>query len=205
MGIYKSGIIKMGSFEESESNNLIYLKSDNSQIVGNNYSMSYTPAKDTNNSCIDLIYGNFNSSNITTSTLFRIRLNVSWNGFDDSSTAGTFNIYFQGARREKASGNWVWTGDNVIPTALNNQKSLKTLVLSATKGTYIYDTTFSLPSSFIETYDAQCIGIRTNYSNGVGKIEVSDILLIEDRYSSSTSSKAHIGEDFMSGREFIEI
>lgn len=194
--ITKSGIILCNEFDESNAMDIITSRS----------TMSYVPAKDTSNSCVTSAYIIFDyNTDITSSTLFRIIATVSWSGFDSSSTAGTFAIYWQGSNHVISSAAWAWEGTNYITNALNSHKNLTTLVLSSNTGTFTYDTTFSLPDAWRSTYNGSNIGFRSNYSNGVGRITVNNIMIINDKYSSSTNVKMHLGNDFIAGREFMEV
>lgn len=196
--ITKSGIILSNEFDESDVMDLITSRSA---------TQSYVPAKDTSNSCMSgaatILYDY--SSGITSATVLRITATISWSDFDSSSTAGTFKTRWQGSNHNVSESAWQWAGNNYACTALNNAVDLTALVLSATSGTYVYDTTFSLADSFISTYDGSQIGIRTDYSNGVGRLTIHDIKIINDKYSSTSATKAHIGDDFVAGRELIEI
>ena len=194
MSLYKNGIISAKEFYETDGANL-----------ANWYSYGYTPGTGNNSTHSFAIIKFDDKSWITTSTVFRIVCDVSYSGFDESNTDGTFNMYFQGARYEDSTGTWVWEGENPFPKALNDIQSLTTLVLSSESGFYRYNTTLTLTNTWLSTYSGQEIGIRTNYSNGTGRININKLLIIEDKYSSNTSAKAHIGEDFMSGYEIIEI
>ena len=195
--IYKTGIILSNEFDESDAMDLITSKG----------TMTYVPAKDTSNSCLNpaaIVY-DYTATGTTAATVYRIIAKVSWSGFDTSSTAGTFDIYWQGSNRKIETSSWVWEGGNNVCSALNSFQSLKSLVLSATSGSFTYDTTYTLPDSWRSTYNGNNIGFRANYSNGVGRITVNDIRIILDKYSSSSNVKSHIGNDYIAGKEFIEI
>lgn len=194
--INKNGIIISNEFDESDAMDIISAKG----------TMSYVPAKDTSNSCLNTANIIFDYDNdITSSTLFRIIATVSWSGFDSSSTAGTFSIYWQGSNHVISSASWAWEGTNYITNALNSYQNLTTIVLSSNTGTFTYDTTFSLPDSWRSTYNGSNIGFRSNYSNGVGRITVNNIIIINDKYSSSSNIKAHIGNNYIASKEIIEV
>ena len=193
--IYKTGIILSNEFDESDAMDIITSKG----------TMTYVPAKDTTNSCLNVAQIVFDYDGVTASTVFRIICKVSWSGFDTSSTAGSFNMWWQGSNRKISGHTWAWEGTNYICSALTSQYNIKNLVLSASSGSYIYDTTFTLPDSWRSTYDGSNIGFRADYSNGVGRITVNDIRIILDKYSSSSNVKSHIGNDYIAGKEFIEI
>ena len=101
-----------------------------------------------------------------------VRFKVTWNGFDTSSTNGTFNMYFQGYYNDGSTTNW-WTP---LGSKASNVKNLKDLVLSSTTGEYIYDFIYyNVPYT---TYE----GYRANYSNGTGTISFSDFIVIPEKY-----------------------
>lgn len=192
---YKTGVINTSEFLEPEALDLITTRR----------TMSYIPVKDTNNSCLGAAAIVFNyDGNITASTKYRVIVDVSWSGFDASSTAGTFDLYWQGSTRKIETSTWVWEGGNNVCAVLNNQQSLKTLVLSATSGNYIYNTTFTLSDSWRSTYNGSNIGFRANYSNGVGKITINSILIVLDKYSVTSTIKQRFGKEYISTEEFIE-
>lgn len=138
---------------------------------------------------------------------FQVKLYVSYNGFDDSSTEGTFNIYFQGSNYTSPTSA-AWQGTNPVTTALNNYKSVKTLVLSSTSGFYKYETVFTLTQSFLDTYYGSNIAMRSNYSNGTGTIIVSNITIIPEQYSTTSTPPnivARFADSHITATEFIEI
>lgn len=192
---YKTGVVSTSEFLEFETLDL----------ARNKVSMSYVPAKDTNNSTINSIYAEFDTSQYTTSDVFRVIADVSFSGFDSSSTAGTFSMNWQGDTYNPTSGSWVWEGHNTVTSALQNQKALTTLVLSATSGTFHYDNTFTLDSTFLSTYTRARIGVRTNYSNGVGKFTINKIIVVPDKYSVTSTIKQRFGKQYIATEEFIEI
>ena len=197
MSIYKNGIITSPEINESDAMDIITGKG----------TMTYVPTKDGTNSCMNSAAIRFDQTGITydANTIFRVIVKVSWSGFDTSSTAGTFNMWWQGSNYEIASNSWKWAGSNHVCGALGNAYNLKNLVLSASSGSYVYDTTFSLPASWISNYAGSNIGFRADYSNGVGRITINDIKIILDKYSSSGSVKTHFGNDFIASREIVEI
>ena len=200
--IEKNAIIQNNEFDESEAMNLVL---DNSIGQKAYFTYSYTPAKDTINSCLRPCYVDFSViPNLSTSTTLRAIIQVTWSGFDTSSTAGTFAMYWSGDNFKISTNAWAWEGTNPIMAAISAKYDIKNLVLSATSGSYIYDVTFNLTQSYINTYSRARIGVRTDYSNGTAKFSMDKIILIEDKYSSTSSTKAHMGQDFMAGASFIE-
>lgn len=201
MSILKQGIITSNDFVEG--NIATY-----GMVSYKGNCASYIPKKDTDNSCntpipVKFDYDNYN---VTDTTVFRIIVIVSWSGFDSSSTAGTFSIFWQGSKHIKTTNEWTWSGGSqIITNALTSNMRLTRLVLSANQGSYIYNTTFTLPSSFRDTYDGQNVGIRTNYSNGVGQISVDSLQVLLDRYSVTSDIKTRIGSNYIACSSFNEI
>lgn len=133
----------------------------------------------------------------------RIIMEVSYEGFDTSNTDGSFNIRFQGAKRNDDGTN-DWTGANEITSALNNYQNLKDVVLSQTNGVFIYDTTFIVSENFYNTYVGCNIGIRSDYSNGIGKITMHEPIIFPDKYYINTDSIIRQSDNFLSCMEIIE-
>lgn len=198
--INKNGLVITSNCYENDAMNTYAGKSSDY--------FQYTPAKDTNNSCSGN-YTWYTPEGTVTGDRFRVQLFVEYNGFDSSSTAGTFNIYFQGSRWDNVNQEWTWNaGSSSIVTALNSQMSLKTLVLSATKGTYQYDAVFAIPEDNVTRYTGQRLQIRCNYSNGTGVIKIINLRVIPDKYSISITQPyigARIGPNYIASGELIEI
>lgn len=131
-------------------------------------SATYTPTTETN-SCINpfTVY----QDTLIAGDTVTIELDILWEGFDTSNTAGTFNMYFQGALYSDSTATWT---TNPYANALNSAQNLKTLVLSKTSGIYHYVATTGALSASNLSYDRVNIGIRSNYSNGTGKITIQN-------------------------------
>lgn len=84
---YKTGIISASEFLETESQNLVYTTSK-TRVLALPY--SYVPAKDTDNSCLRPVIVEIDNNVLTPTTVLRVIVDVSWEGFDSSSTAGTY-------------------------------------------------------------------------------------------------------------------
>ena len=192
--ITKTGIILSKEMDESDAMYIAKLSTP----------AAYTPST-ANNSTITPLNVLFDYTNTTASTVYRAIAKITYSGFDRSNTSGTFQIYWQGARYEISSGTWIWVGTNYITNSFNSFKDLTTLVLASTSGSFTYNTTFTLPSDFRSTYSGCQIGLRSNYSNGTARISIDEITVMEDKYSSDGSSKAHIANDYIACKEIIEI
>ena len=189
---YKNGIIKSAKIVEDSLVDV---------FIQTNPVQQYTPT-DINN--WTTTYGKWM---ITDDDLpgdkFRIYLTVQYNGFDTSSTSGTFNIRFQGANFTSPTTS-AWSGSNAVTNALNSQYSLKTLVLSGVSGTYTYECTFTLTEDFYNNYYGSNIGLRSDYSNGTAWIKVSDIKIIPEKYLLESNVKTKVGQNYISTKEIIE-
>lgn len=189
----KNGIIKSDNLYESHSLN---------QFNGSN-DISFTPTT-ANNSCLQG-WGNwFVPEGAVAGDTFRIRFNIEYENFDASSTAGTFNIRFQGANYTTPTTS-VWAGTNPICVTLNNTQSLKTLVLSSTKGSFVYETLFTLTQEFLDEYIGSNLSIRSDYSNGTAKLRITNTEIIPEKYSITDDTKLKLGNNYISTNEFIEI
>lgn len=132
-------------------------------------STTYTPSTGVN-SCMDDAYRVYHDM-LKVGDIVTIELDILWDGFDTSNKNGDFNIWFQGGIY---SGDTISWGANPYATALNSAKNLKTLVLSKTSGIYHYVVTTTALSASNLTYDKMNIGIRSDYSNGTGKITIQN-------------------------------
>lgn len=197
MSITKTGIWTSNNFYESG-----YAQWSDPTI-----SSEYAPVKDTSNSCQNNQTIRFTDIPTTQATdvKIRIELDVFWSGgFDTSSTAGTFDMYFQGAQYIISSSSIAWQGTNYITSILNNTQSLKTLVISAASGSYHYNCTTTIPASWFATYNGSNLGIRTNYANnGTAKVEIKNVKIYPDKYYCAET--AHVANNYIAGYQFYEI
>ena len=167
----KEGLVYGSHLSESGGTVCAYTSTAKGNVDPNRSSWSYTPAADTNNSCMNGFYferieGIYN---------YRITLVVTWSGFDNiSTTSENFDAVFQGAT-VKLDGSSVWSGECDINSQLRAQGHLGTLARGAASGTRLYDTSFTVPAAWDGTYKGQYVGIRTNYSNGTGKWTISKV------------------------------
>ena len=194
--INKNGIITSPNFYESEAMYMVRAKG-----------LSYVPGTGVN-SCQTLISWRFDySTGITTDTIFRVIANISWEGFDSSNPDGSFNIWFQEARLKPDSGSWVWAGTAFPGYAMNRQQSVVNLVLSQQTGSYTYNTTFKLSQDFIDNYDGLILQYRSDYSNGIGRINTNDIMIIQEDYYAGNGQdiKAHMNNNYISTNNIIEM
>ena len=167
---------------------------------------SYAPKKDTSNSCLNgfkVLYGgpNMNGKRV------KIKMKVDWSGFDSTSTAGTFAIRFQGAFINDLGGG-VWgsrTGVvNSICDALNSKQNLTNLVLSKTSGSYTYETECVIKSGVNQGVIGHFVGLRADYSNGVGTITLSDLVVTPVDHYTDTNQPFKISKDSIASNYIIE-
>lgn len=190
----KNGIIFSNNLYEADAMYIAKLTSPS----------SYTPNTGTN-SCLNPLSVVFDYTGTTAATVYRVIARVTWSGFDTSNTSGTFALRWQGSQYNTSGEKWEWTTGNAITNALNNQYYPTNLVLSKTSGSYEYNTTFILDATFRATYSGLFIGFRSDYSNGTGYITANSIMVLEDKYSSDGSAKAHFTNNYIACKEIIEI
>lgn len=162
--------------------------------------LSYTPTKSTN-SCISAYRFYQADAGVITGDTVTIELDVEWSGFDTSNTDGTFNIRFQG-ERYKPDGSYEWSS-NPYTTALNNKYYLKTLVLSSESGHYHYVATTETFTSDLADFSSMTIGLRSDYSNGTGKITLSNCKAYKTQYYLG-EEKTRMTSNEVIANEFIE-
>ena len=169
---------------------------------------SITPAKDVVNQTLwpgfKIYYGGKHMHNKRA----KISMTVQWNGFSASSTAGTFNIYFQGpAILQDGSTSWTNpTGaSNQVCSALNSAKNLKDLVLNKTPGTYNYETEFTIKCGTGDDFVAgHIVSMRADYSNGTGQIKFSNIKVTPMDTFSSEEQPFKISENNITSKYIYE-
>ena len=190
----KSGIVTADVFYEADAMNDV-------NIID---ATSYTPTTGTNR-CINP-YTWFYPEDTVAGDIFRIFVTVQYSGFDTSNTSGTFMLRWQGANFTDSTTS-VWQGTNGICAALNAKQGLKDLVLSSSSGIYTYETTYSIPQTFMDTYIGSRIGIRSDYSNGVGNITVSNCMIVPEKYSVTNTPplvKMRVGENYIATYNYVE-
>ena len=160
-----------GAFYEPTGMNLAYNKEPYDYT---NVTLGYTPKANKTNDTINgfkVPYGaHLNGKRAQAS------VTVSWDGFDTSSTEGTFSLRFQGGQLTAAGGT-SWTAasgkTNRLASAFYSAQSLTSLVLSQPSGSKTITVTYTI--SAVEEQPGDWLGIRADYSNGTGRIELSNI------------------------------
>ncbi|MDD3121936.1 MAG: hypothetical protein PHC62_00305 [Candidatus Izemoplasmatales bacterium] len=195
--ITKSGNCITNNFYESSAIQIAYNQEQGDRDKP--YAYTFKPSRNNNSSIsISPVHIDGNTG------LYRVMLKVEWVGFDTSNTDGTFDIYFQGDVWRYSVGAWSWSSgmSNYMINPLRTQQNLKNLVLSSESGSYNFNTTFNV-------LDADCymlrLGMRSNYSNGMGTITVSDIQVMPEKYYTGGNEKLRAGEDYVACNNFIEI
>lgn len=201
MSLYPTGNWLSENFYETTAMDMAYI------AVPGEYAekkLTYTPTTGTN-SCLAGFRMTWKDclGVVNAGDKIHICLTIDYSGFDASNTDGTFKLFFQGALL-KPDGLHDWTISNNATSALNSQQSLKSLVLSSSSGSFIYDTTFMLQDKLTE-YISCNIGIRADYSNGKGTISMSNILIIPEKYRLPLKKCLREGEQYVVAGEFIEI
>ena len=179
-----------GEFYEPTGVNLAYNAEpyDYTDIIA-----GYVPKKDTTNSCLSgfkVPYGVELNGKRAQATI-----TVSWSGFDASSTAGTFAMRFQGGQMT-ADGGQSWTAatgkSNRLSAAFAGAQSLTALVLGSESGQTTITVEYTI--SAVADQPGDWLGIRTDYSNGIGQIQLSNFTVALMDSTVSDSQKFKIGE-----------
>ena len=194
MAIYKNGIWSANEIHEF-----------NAVQTYNSNTYAYTPTKDATNSCVagwqvDLTPYSTLGRNVT----IRVEVDVEYSGFDNSSTAGTFKMWWQGSNYSIADQAFKWAGTNYLASALGNEKDPTVLVNGTGTGTYHYNNTITIPSSWFNTYLKSNLGLRTDYSNGVGTITLRNLKVYLESEFGQGKAKINNNQNLVVN-SFIEI
>lgn len=113
-----------------------------------------------------------------------IELDATWTKFT-AGTGGTFALYFQGPRVNIETDAVEWAGQAMITNSL---PKLTSKVLESAGSEHIKVTT-DINASFFDTHYGQKIGLRCNFSDGTGHIDISNIKVYIDYPSAKIHSK----------------
>ena len=182
--IGKNGIIDIVNLYESDA-----------MCMNTSKSGSYIPTKDLNNSCTTIA----RVEGFVQGKQYYVELTVKWSGFT-SNTSSNFGSWFQGSTYNGSS--WDWTSSNPLTsaaiTAIGNLTSVFTSSDTGEKhGIAVFT------ANARTGYD---LGIRTNYSNGTGKVTVTDVKVIPAEYfvgNTTSNTTTSIGAKIL-GRDDIE-
>lgn len=193
MGIYKNGVWKQNEIHEFNA------------VESYSNRATYTPTKDGTNSCSNLTGVDLSQFIGTTSNItLRVEIDVDYRDFDSSSTAGTFKMWWQGSNYSIAEEAYKWAGTNYIANALQNQMNPTTLVNGTGTGSYHYNNTVTIPASWWNTYSKSNIGLRTDYSNGIGTITMKNLKVYLDSEYGNGNAKINSNQNLVAN-SFIEI
>ena len=186
----KEGLVYGKNLSEAGGTIEVYQNTSKGLFDPNTKKWSYTPAADTNNSCMD--FGFFCPEEGVTK--YHITMVVEWSGFADILTTNPdFSINFHGPNYIIGGTTYEWT-TNPISAALYAVKTMQSLVTGAASGVYKYEADFTLSSSWLNSYWACYVGFRTNYSNGTGKITASKLRIYPaDEHMVDTASLCSSG------------
>lgn len=163
MSFNKNGIIKSGSFYDLDA-----------MKMNATTNIAYTPQANTLNSCLggELISG------FKQGKQYYVQATLVWNGFTTNTPSG-FSMWAQGDTWNGSSTDW--KSSNPLAGAINGALSggsLTSTVLSASSGSKVIRATFSGTSR-----TKYRLGIRTDNSNGTGKIGLEDIKVVPLEYA----------------------
>lgn len=186
----QEGLVYGSHLSESGGTIAVYQNTSKGLFDPNTKKWSYTPAADTNNSCMD--FGFFCPEEGVTK--YHITMMVEWSGFADILTTNPdFTINFHGPNYIIGGTTYEWT-TNPISSALYAVKTMQSLVTGAASGSYKYEADFTLSSGWLNSYWACYVGFRTNYSNGTGKITASKLRIYPaDEHMEDTASLCSSG------------
>ena len=184
------GLVYGSHLAESGGTIEVYQNTSKGLFDPNTKKWSYTPAADTNNSCMD--FGFFCPEEGI--TRYHITMMVEWSGFDDILTTNPdFTINFHGPNYIIGGTTYEWT-TNPISAALYAVKTMQSLVTGSASGVYKYEADFTLSSGWLNSYWACYVGFRTNYSNGTGKITASKLRIYPaDEHMTNSASLCSSG------------
>ena len=189
--VTKNGIIYSDEINETGVNYNL--------VTDPNFYFSYIPGTGTN-SCA----GNYiiDYSSCTQGDRLFSECDIEWSDFDTSNTNGTFGIWFQGSTYNVANATWEWTDQSGALALYNGSNTFTSLVLSSKNGKAHLTREFTLGSNFPNTRSKQHFGIRSDYSNGVGRVTIRNLKVYPAKYH---GTPVHFGEEYITADEIIEI
>lgn len=148
-------------------------------------SISFTPAANQDNrnsSTIGILFPYF--KHCGHKLRVTVELDATWTKFT-AGTGGTFALYFQGPRVNIETDAVEWAGQAMITSPL---PKLTSKVLESAGSEHIKVTT-DINASFFDTHYGQKIGLRCNFSDGTGHIDISNVKVYIDYPSAKIHSK----------------
>ncbi|WP_125140614.1 LamG domain-containing protein [Clostridium transplantifaecale] len=193
----QNAVLSTKEFYEFDSQNLCYITSYGDAPL----EYGYTPSTE-NNSKFE--FYRVHQDTLQVGDIVVIDLDFEWSGgFDTSNTNGTFDLYFQGECKKKDDTTAYWV-TNEYTNSLNSIKRPKELVLSSESGTFHYTSKQTVTASMLD-YDIKFIGLRSNYSNGKGKVSFKNVCVRNLKYSDDGIGKLKIPDDgTLACKEIIE-
>lgn len=193
----QNAVLSAKEFHEFDSQNLCYITTygDAPSEYG------YTPSTE-NNSKFE--FYRVHQDTLKVGDIVVIDLDFEWSGsFDTSNTNGIFDLYFQGECKKKDDTTAYWV-TNEYTNSLNSIKRPKELVLSSESGIFHYTAKRTVTASMLD-YDIIFIGLRSNYSNGKGKVSFKNLCVRNLKHSDDGTGKMKIPDDgTLSCKEIIE-
>lgn len=192
-----NAVLSAKELHEFDSQNLCYITTYGDAPL----EYGYTPSTE-NNSKFE--FYRVHQDTLQVGDIVVIDLDFEWSGsFDTSNTNGTFDLYFQGECKKKDDTTAYWV-TNEYTNSLNSIKRPKELVLSSESGIFHYTAKRTVTASMLD-YDIIFIGLRSNYSNGKGKVSFKNLCVRNLKHSDDGTGKMKIPDDgTLSCKDIIE-
>lgn len=148
-------------------------------------SISFTPAANQDNrnsSTIGILFPYF--KHCGHKLRVTVELDATWTKFT-AGTGGTFALFFQGPRKNIDTDVVEWAGQAMVTGFLPR---LTSKVLEGAGSEHI-KVTGDINSSFFDTHYGQAIGLRCNFSDGTGHIDINNVKVYIDYPSAKIHSK----------------
>lgn len=197
LSLSKRGLVKTNNLYESFGMNLAYGSTPGDYSKAK---ISYTPLSGATNSCLDGFTVNF--EDCTAGEIIHMIFCIDWWGDFITNKNSSFSMWFQGAMYKKSTGAYEWNG-HFFCDILNGSYGLTSLVTSKKTGHKLVDIKFALNGNF-PTYTKQKLGIRTDYSNGTGTIQLSNILVNREKYYAGKGPAVRFASSSITSNNYIE-
>lgn len=182
-GIYKTGIVKTSTFNDSTI-----------ALLNPSKSASITPYAATANVCLNTDVTGFKKGKT-----YGIEFFIAWSGFK-TKAASDFNAWFQGA--VCSGGTWSWSIGNPLAEALCNACDLKGTLLGADSGSKFISTKFTVTGDIT----GLGFGVRFDNSNGTGNFAYTNLAIAPiESFVSSKNEGGKIYNTKLIMNDFIEV
>lgn len=144
-------------------------------------------------------------SEMVSGEMYRLLMDIEWDGFDTSNTNGTFQLFPQEYRTYK-DGTVQWWNARV--TDVLAACYIRHTVLSSTSGRKSINVPFSYDSSVNRMNEIKYtyLHFRSDYSNGVGRLTIKNFRVIPEKYYCSSDTDAlKMNNDYLSVKNIIEL